>query len=50
MIAERSKVDQIQGYLLGVPLPRGEVYELISLGLTTRRLRNLQPSAFAHRV
>jgi diguanylate cyclase (GGDEF)-like protein len=29
LIAEHSKVDQIQGYLFGVPLPRREVAELI---------------------
>ncbi len=30
LIAEHSKVDQIQGYLFGVPLPRREVAELIA--------------------
>jgi diguanylate cyclase (GGDEF)-like protein len=29
LIAEHSKVDQIQGYLFGVPLPRRDVAELI---------------------
>ena len=29
-IAEHTKVDQIQGYLFGVPLPRREVAELIA--------------------
>ncbi|WP_421761991.1 putative bifunctional diguanylate cyclase/phosphodiesterase [Devosia sp.] len=30
LIAEHSKVDQIQGYLFGVPLPRRDVAELIA--------------------
>ncbi|MDB5538688.1 MAG: hypothetical protein JWQ89_415, partial [Devosia sp.] len=30
LIAAHSKVDQIQGYLFGVPLPRREVAELIA--------------------
>ena len=30
LISEHSKVDQIQGYLFGVPLPRREVAELIA--------------------
>jgi diguanylate cyclase (GGDEF)-like protein len=30
VIAENTKVDQIQGYLFGVPLPKRNVYELIT--------------------
>jgi len=29
LIVANTKVDQIQGYLFGVPLPRRDVFELI---------------------
>jgi EAL domain-containing protein (putative c-di-GMP-specific phosphodiesterase class I) len=40
LIAQHSKVDQIQGYLFGIPLPRRDVGELIArLAATWRETR-----------
>jgi len=50
LIATHSKVDQIQGYLFGVPLPRQEVAALISRGLKPVTLRSPQPRGVVHRM